>query len=814
MTMPDLNVGLITTTPCTVKVAGQVQANADVEWVELCTGLTPGRARISFAPPPGGIYPPQTLNADFGAGTGWGVLKFGARVEIIHNDHIVFMGMLHRQRQSNDGRTEVNVWECVDDKWLLQRIPVRGALVRDPADATGVKFISRYEPHFNPNGDWNCIGASVTVAGSTVIVPVFSDIAVRGATYQSPSVVFPEALSASADYRAAITAWTPRRVLQYLCVLSYLSVSRSVEGEGAGAVTTDTPDVPGLRYEHWRSIRHSQRLIWPLSNIDAITDKDPAADFGPFDRKFPDANFRGMNLAQALDQTLSISGTHGWHLTYGEITEGEGEEAVTRNTSVVNYHQIGYTRYTSDAPGIMLPLQRGGQPLVKNGHVVLAYEVDADIDAISDAVLIEGDVRRVETRLTYDGDAETDTIVPAWTDDEESMFRQIINGGTGTNAEGRSLPDTWAKTPNLTADPVTWADCNGVDGRPKIQPHTPEALAHARGIFPRVFRTFRVVSAKLTEALGGVHAPPLPGEYTDLTKYPSLIGSNRPIMMQQLQFLSEKTDTGTAWTRSYLPVRIEVKGEYDPDWMDVGFVSLSVSGDGLLWLDSICESAEGRKECLYEKTFCSSDPDPMRVALKRLRINAAMPMDHRLAEYSENLSGSIDTALRTELGGPVLHYIDAGNSFFEHHQVNSHPSPRNAMFGGEAGIDVVTMPLTRFVPPGSEYKHAQYAATRALWKRRIIHNASVWTILGIRTGYTPGAWLSGIVHFAPLKPFDIDGVMLLTSDPATSGDYRAVLGNGNATIGAALSIGAPIQAVRYDFRQHKTFLSGVEAGGE
>lgn len=714
--------------------------------IEDRVGLVPSSAEIKFGNVGYDLTGPNTLNA-------WQLFDPGARVMVFDGEEPMFLGGLWKRR--DQGLSDSLVWTALDDRILLWKIPIRGALVYDPseADATQrIKFISGYTPRFNPNGYWNCCPAVLETAYGNVPVgtyPVFTASAQRVQTYESPDEAFSTQLNGGAG---TLTAWTPRRVLQYLWLLANLPAN-SVQGTFDG---------------RWRSIASSTRLVWN-NDISNLMGKDPSdANADPLDRKMPDVTYRGMKLALGIQHTLNICGTHDIHVDYNKNDSGD---------------MITELKFTPDGfSGTVLPvfmdinLQRGGN--CNNPNTGFDFDVFEDSSEVVDAVFVEGARIHAEGRVTY-SNTTGDTIKPNYTSAEETCFLKIISGDPAT----ANSAERYCWYPSLLGDTNNSLLADGSSNRPLVYAGTPEAIQFARSFFPKVYKSFRFNFGNIT----GYDATLLKGynsAFSNESIYPIVYSYlARKCLPTQLQFMIKDTSGNSSIANSLLqkfPIRVEAYDTTLGAWIDIQ-ATVRFTDDGSLWIDA-AEERDGRTDCVYTPSLLYLT-DNSAVSLKQLRINIAVPLDHRVKGYKEipPTFSVLSDGLWNELGGPFTDYIDSPGAFVEDHQVNSYPSQFSQYYAGNTAIDG-TSGLNRYLPPGSEQAHADYAAQRRLATGRWPQRRSSWKMVGIRTDYRAGTWIRNVKVYGH-ENTDVEDT-----------DY---------------TIWAPLKSVVYDFDHQMTLLGGL-----
>jgi hypothetical protein len=802
--------------------------------IEENSGVTPSKAILSLRPE---LIPDNLAGREASSPNTLNVLEelqpnFGARVAITINNTLMFAG--HMLRREDNGALDSITWTALDDREMLSKIPIRGAVVADEYKTGSVykaKFLSRFNAVCNPNGLWNCIGHTVAIAGhplNGVVVPVFSARAHLRQNYESPDAVFPEKLKDN-----ELTAWTPRRLLQYIWFVLHIGVQK--DGD------TETPDIQGLQRSSWRSIRNYPRGTdiggslggagaeswdWDYETIDAMVGKEPKNEndaastdtIDPLDRKLATINLQGIAALQAIDDVLTAAGTH----TYSVVSTPEKEEDEDSKKTVwtgffkssIKFFPVGYTAVTSEkTTQSQIPLLRSGKPsMLDNANTAYDFQLAEDATFSKSSVFVEGDVVRVETQVTSGNGLlpawgrPTDSGIPAGYISEEEAFKIVIWGNA---TAGDDTPKKAVYPKKQTEDSRyvkaystdDWQAADGAGGRQFAYARTPEALQLARRLFPRVFRAWRLDTqdTEITNALDGFD-----DRYSDEGKYPK--GKfNRQALQSQLQFYLSDLAGGSGtenWLEQKFPVRVEVQN--DAGWQDAVYTNITSIGEGVFMLD-MAEQYNGKPQCVYSGSLFASGlktkPDSLNVTLKNVRMNIAFPMDHRVSGYASS-SANTNTSetnkdrnlmrlnyLKETGDGGYIQYIDSPIGYREEHQVNSTPTPNAEMYiGGEAESKTTEVPLNRLLPPGSEGENAQQAAARRLYSTQRIDRRSSWKMIGIRPEWTVGVW--------------VDSILLLEQNEA--GDALKDSGESKT-----YPINAPILSVVHDFQQQVTNINGL-----
>ena len=714
-----------------VKIRGGTRTWTTCLAIEDVLGPNPSVARIQIGGNDFTVQGPITLNEyDFGFGM-WDTVEVS-----IDGMEPIFKGFITNRMDTGD---ESVVFEAMDYRVLLDRIPVRGALVFDPYEEE-VKYFPRFMPHCNPDGYWNCVGASF--ASGTW--PVFAHVAEYGKNYQAPDETFDSALKPG-----VLAPWTPRRMLQYLWVLSH----------------TERSGVQGTNHNEWRYIT-SNSIVWNKSTLNMVG-IDAGAGIDPLDRKHPDLNYQGMTLGGAIQTVMEVAGTHKMGMRGDELRFYphfvSGRRRDSQEDQVINMVRAGNLA-TSDT----------------------AYDFVAEEDAsqVVQSFLVEGAPVRMETDVGHvfeedDNISEKNEVraelIPAWPTSHEAAFKEAMDGD-----------GIYIKYPSSQGDPTNLdllADGQGEGDnlRPLIYANTRQGIDFLRQIFPTVYKAWILDNNELDEQdlLEGYD-----NRYSSESKYPRLKGPDgRAVLPTQLQWFLEKLDEEgdeknklpTQW-----PVRVRVKRRTTEKdrWYDVPFnVGMRVDEKGRIWLDSLAEDSEGQLWCVYEYKLTD---DASKVRLNSIRINLAYPLEHRVRGYIEAsdsrayISGDVDDLV----GGPFLKYIDAGDSYTEDHQKNSFPCGMDKFIAGSGTEEVGNDGLSRLLPPGSEENQAEDHAKRGMARNEWVKKRSSFKLAGIRPDYKAGTWIP----------------VMKRRGGRAGGDYP---------------INAPAESVVYDFQNQTTIVGGL-----
>lgn len=748
--------------------------------IEQNAGIVPSKAVLEWNPSallsPAEEYAPTTLDV-YTDENGESVRELhGARVVIRdRNEDTLFCG--HLLVRQDAGAADQVLWTAYDDREAMTKIPVRGAVVRDEY-TLAARFLPRYDAHTNPGGFWNCTGWTCDVPDHPLngeVVPVFTARGYVKVSYESPDSVFPEKVKVD-----EVTAWTPRRFLTYLYMLAHMPKG----------------GVPGISQlsKTWRSLlpkkdTSTPLFDWQFESIKKMVGKDPGqSGTDPLDRKMPDINFQGNAILQAISDTLTTAGTHDISFTaqglYDAVGVGANQVGVFNGgaQTIVDFFETGKTGSLNNQTTYnVIPLLRSGRPSdLPNVNTAYDFQLSEDSTNTRMACLVEGDVVRTETRVSIGNG-----LKKGWKPNEEESFKQVIAGADAANAAGIKFA-IYPQALNLDNTDIplasTWATADGQDGRELAYAFSPEAVQLARRLFPRVFRAFYIDSRE-TEVITALNG--FASAYSDTDEY-AQGQSVRPVLPNQLQYQLADVSAGGGIENSLaarLPIRVSV--ENSDGWVDAGWTSAGLLGDGVFLID-MAEQFDATPQCIYSgHLYASGDGQPVKpfgCELKNMRINLAIPMDHRVSGYDalgeEFNTGGISDWLyvngnyATSTGGEFLQYIDSGETYREEHQVASYPVDNDSV-------------RNRLLPPGSEAENAQFAAQRRLFSTQRINRLSSWKMVGIRPEWKVGQWIN-----------QVDQIFV---------DNNGFVGSA----GLPYKINAPIRSIVFDFMEQDTTIGGL-----
>jgi len=679
----------------TVYINGNLEPRLRCSTVEAALGPVPGKAFLMLGSNVYTEWSPRTLYST----PTYDRWKYGSRVEIKANGTTCFLGSIVQRMDS--GAADAPIWVAFDDKWLLSKFPVRGCFVCDNDRAEEptytAKFISRYLPHFNPQGWWNCMGYQDQNWG---LVPLFAPYAQqRPFDYQKQfSQTFTELVAGQ------LTCWTPRRAIEYLRYMIFIG------------------NVPGwTKNRHYRTMINSNRIVWP-SSYNLGDGNGGQGGYDPLDMKLQDCNVTNMNMLEALCEVLHKAGTH-------EI----GTELHGSKSYISFYARKQPSHYNS---GVNIYVRRGG--VVRESNVAIDFDLFEDATNTVDAVLVEGSEHKLETELSYDADLaagdpkkNTNTLDVAWDPEDERKFKKVIWGGDDIE----TLND-YAMIPSVDGgEPDTI--CNGTGPSPigPISARSSEAIAYARQLYPDVFMEFRInmknMIAQTIKVMYGLTGE----EYKNEADYP-IITAIRQAFDTQLT----KLNIGGEDLFARLPARIQVKT--GGTWYDSRFLNGFQASAQTIRLQGLAEnldkddpSSPTENDCIYENslysTWANNEKPYDLVTVKSIKINLAIPLDHRVEGYrelSQYNNSQLHYSLATEFGGRVM-AAELNPAYLHEYRKNSYPKPGAKL--GDTDIE-------------NNQQDIDWTAYRTLNRSQYTDKRSNWIFPGINLAYKPGGWVKSI----------------------------------------------------------------------
>ncbi len=365
---------------------GSAYDYAEVLRVEHSAGIVPGKAFVSIrnlnAADENGHVTLQSTGA-----LAPNCFKFWSRIRITSNGSTIFIGSLMKRRDWIAGNAAI--FEFWDDRWLLSKIPIRGALVYDNYD-NSVKFLPRYDCRTNPNGYKNCTRAGSLPGVADGDIYVFSEIPEQGTQTLANDAAVGNDDSAAPGQSIY---WTPERFLKYLRALAFYAPPSPYAGNWAGLDAT--------------------KVMWTAASCQFQD--------GPMRRMMPDLQFQGQAMLGAIQKTLDVSGDYQLHCDY----RAGGQTALAFH---VRDRSLAPARRT-------INLQRTGAA----ADVKTAFDGVAETDAseLCTGVIVEGAAPLIESEFSYTNGGG-DTLEPVWSAAEQTGFLQIIS--TGKDLAGNDLP--------------------------------------------------------------------------------------------------------------------------------------------------------------------------------------------------------------------------------------------------------------------------------------------------------------------------------------------------------------------------------------
>lgn len=636
---------------------------ACVTKVESRTGILASRAFVQLT----NLFATDETGAitiDDGNYYGPTKLKMLSRVLIEYDGGALFVGNLAKRRDL--GLANKIVLEYWDDRLLLAKLPLRGALVRDPYDEA-VKLAPRYAPHMNLDGYRNCVKAKITGLDSPVwVFAPYAEAGVAGTTGADDDPAFGVACE-----------WTPARALNYLWAYAHFN---------AGAFYSE------------KARLDTTKVLWLPPFFSADTDMHS---------KLPEMNFRGQQLLGALLRVLDAGGSYG--LALEPRSDGKARVAF-------------YPRNADDAAGsgaVTIPLQRAGAA----SDIKTAYDFTAETDAtdLCTGIVAEGATAKLEQEFKFIAKGnDANTLVHAWTDAEEADFKAVINGN-GTYAKAPKQPG------QADSGATPWDLYDGTGGRPAIQFQSNAALALARQCFAKPFRAYKIPGD--TSTAGGAAVAARMDGYGDQLEGAPLLAISRAILPEQLQPFFETAGDKRGYLR--WPVRVQVAG-HDADYNN----GLRVYDDGLIYLDGLTDDVGDSNNLIYTGSLAAA---PDGVALREVKINAAVPHDARLksardifwahGEDPNEIQDQVDPSVSREADGVSLqHYVLCPEAYLWEHQMASKPM----------GTEALTA-LLRY-----DATELDGFTARKLKEVAALKKTQLWHLIGIRPEYSAGLFLTDV----------------------------------------------------------------------
>jgi hypothetical protein len=690
---------------------------AEVIRVEQSVGIDPGKAWIVIRNVASVDEAAGSIILNDGSVISEKTLKYYSRVRITARGDTVFVGSLYKRRENIQAQSVT--FEYWDDRYLLQKIPLRGALVYDSEAAT-VKWLTRYSPHFNPNGMRNCtqVGAAeLGIAGFSGSAYVFTELAEQGDAATSPYQLIGNESNRSAG---VALFWTPDRVCSYLRLFASIDLSNDNPFHArAGQPRLD-----------------STKLLWPEFTFSGSGDED---DFCK--SKVGDMNFTGKTVLNAIVQALTVTGEYDLGVQYDG---GEIPSLIAVATSSLSANKKELTLQISGAAS--------GMDKIYDGVVETnAADVCTGVAVDGQPPLIESEFQYTQADSVHNitGDS-SDHLFPAWTGDEEYFFMRIIV--KGEDAFGRRIKNS--------------------DGT-LLATYSTAALQMARITYPKVFRAFHLRGSNLDTILDGVNGA-LQG-FERITSFKALWD-------RQLQpyFEEESGVNKVRRGRIRLDIRVQltsVQASSNGIYHDVPFNNgLRITDDGLIWFDGLTDdigidniyTGLLRNTALTDPALLSHSAYPK---LKRIKLNAAIYHDTRVSNSEalgvfnpHKVAAVLDESVLPSHGngeGTLLGYVLNPEGFREEHQVNSSPCHTNAfLVANGGGNDNAVIGLAT---PVNHVLHSDAEELRKYAKRKLkdmskLKKSFKFDLIGIRPDILAGDYIQKVLVTPSGAEFPVNGV--------------------------------------------------------
>ncbi len=676
---------------------------ASVNYVEQGLGIKPGIASVTIH---------NVVSRDESGGTyilsGGGqiseiVLKYWSRWAIKWRGTQMFNGALMSRRE--DIENQCVHLTFVDDRTLLEKIRLRGALVYDRV-AGAVKFVTRYNPHVNPGGMRNC--TKVQLNGIAGAVYVFSEMAEQAALGISPY----NKIGDEGQVRAGDAIfWTPERWLNYVRLYCLYALDALPDNTFQGSM-------PKL---------NTNKLDWPyfgFSDAAQLTN-----------HKLPDINFRGQSAMFGVIKGLDQTGEFDLNVKYGN--NGKTTMFFSPLTAENNFAAGNVSS---------LDLQTTGR--IKDGRTIYAGGIDNDASELATVSVAEGKPVAVESQFGYidaldsifaieAGSSFISTLYPAWTAAEELAFLTMI--WKGLDKEGNRLK---------------FSDGTNI-------PLASEVLLHkARQAFPKVFRAYEIRSDNIAGIMAGHDSKYLAFDY---------IKGHRSMLDEQLQpYFEQDAEGKVARGRLRLPIRVQVSDLKASDaagtYQEVPFNNGIRFDDGLIWFDGLTDDINPLYN-VYTGNLCEgqADKNPAdRTAdnypkLRNILLNMAVELDIRCFNYSA-LNGYDPNLVKQHIDASVIPYTTAGtdilqdymlnpDGFREEHQKESRPCDATMIAAQKENDPTQSEPLTL---PVDKILHSDDDELLRTSKRRLrrlgrIKKRFEFKLPGVRPDLHPGMFITDVV---------------------------------------------------------------------
>jgi len=626
-------------------------------------------------------------------------LQYWSRIRIMSRGECLFVGSLQKRKESVQG--QALVLEYWDDRWLLQKIALRGALVYDKVSST-VKWLTGYDPRTNPLGMKNC--TEVSINGFQGSCYVFTELAEQGTDGKSPYLKV-----GNEPIRSAGVAldWTPERFMIYQRAMVMISNAVSLETQG-------------------QALLDQTKLEWPTLTFSGSGNDDQTGNL--ITHKMPDINFVGETVLTSLQKTLDVTGEYDLAVQYDK--SGKCILKVECKTSDAALKRTLFVQQSGVAEDI---------------KTIFDGAVEGDSTELATDVVYDGQTPAVEGRIQFTqadnvagvGAVGSDHFFPAWTGGEEYFFLCIL--WRGEDANGNRIKNSDGT--NLTT-------------------HSVAALHLARNTYPKVFRAFACRGGNIDTLLNGVNSKF--GLYPRLTSYKVLmptqlqpyfetntagkVSRGRIRLDIRIELTNKKASDST--------------GKYEDAFFNNG---LRVTDDGLIWFDGLTD--DNPAGTLYTGTLRNpAMTDPSNISqtgyphLRKIRLNAAIRHDTRVmgrASVGTNydphkVSAVVDPSVikKAKTGKDILQKYVLSDGFREEHQKTSFPCLPAAFqvtTSDGTGLEALAIPATGI----NKVLHQDDTEIRDAAKRKLKEVGRIvrgfrFDLPGIRFDVHAGLWLEKI----------------------------------------------------------------------
>ena len=446
---------------------------------------------------------------------------------------------------------------------------------------------------------------------------------------------------------------------------------------------------------------NTDKILWDISTMtfsDELRKKAPEITIPTSGDHYP------RSLAGVLTKICAVAGEIDWRLDYPAGDEFQ--------SSIVFYNKAGYT-----GEGLEIVCQIQGPPVDLN----VAYDFH-DSTSYKDTVAsvqFEGQEYQIETQFEYENSVY-DTLLKNWETSDEIAFTNIISGD-GTHA---------------VVDGVTQ---DGTGNTCKVLKNTMAAVTLARQAFPMVWRCFKL-KTNLNTLLEGVS-----NKFAEFTDH--VLQRNRPIEEQQVQ--GQYVDNDESDSRFDIRLELSSTSTTTAYHQVTHADGMRVTAEGLIYFDGLIENIDGQPDCLYTGSLSGA---PGSVALKKIRLNAAVKHDARLTRTVTVKDVIDDVPIDNNGLIPEIHpswlyenyepaYYEQNESWKEHHQNYSYPAQGRSFKAPATGFGENIVPLIRIYK--TEEDDLYQGVRRAVKKLCKPYRTASWKYISIQP-FRAGDWVTQV----------------------------------------------------------------------